>query len=59
MDNYGEKKPANRILENIGNEKMSNFESEQNLIGLFTILLETARRTKSEKYLDGYKKEVC
>jgi len=30
-------------------------ESEQNLLGVFSILLEVAKRTNPEKYLIGYK----
>lgn len=32
-------------------------DSQQNLIGFFSILLAEAVRTKPEKYLEGYKKK--
>lgn len=38
------------------NEEKTNLESDENLLGVFSILLDVAKRTNPEKYLVGYKK---
>lgn len=37
-------------------DNCNNFDSDRNLVGFFSILLEEARRIDPEKYLDGYVK---
>lgn len=38
------------------NKEKTNLESDENLLGVFSILLDVAKRTDPEKYLVGYKK---
>jgi hypothetical protein len=37
-------------------KNLENLDSDRNLVGFFSILLEEARRIDPEKYLDGYVK---
>ncbi|MDO8740000.1 MAG: hypothetical protein Q7J54_00305 [Candidatus Woesearchaeota archaeon] len=56
MQGENKEKQVQRIQENIGNKPVTYLESQQNLIGFFSILLDEARRINPEKYLDGYRK---
>ncbi len=40
---------------NCNNRENTDKESEENLLGVFSILLVVAKRTNPEKYLKGYK----
>ncbi len=46
----------NGELKIVGANTSDAFEATQNLIGFFSILLDEARRTNPEKYINSYKK---
>jgi len=43
-------KPTDKMSESIGNKHVADFESEQNLIGFFSILLEEDMRINPQNY---------
>ena len=45
-----EEKPIIEVLENIVSPKQQDFEADQNLIGLFSILLQVDKRINPQNY---------
>lgn len=49
-------KIENKIYETVEQEVQQYDDPQENLLGIFSILLDVAKRTNPEKYLSGYKK---
>jgi hypothetical protein len=50
------KKIENKISETVELDDQQYDDPQENLLGVFSILLAVAKRTNPGKYLDGYKK---
>ena len=52
----GSKNTENKISEAVEQDDQQYDDPQENLLGVFSILLAVAKRTNPEKYLVGYRK---
>ncbi len=52
------KKTEKKISETVEQDNQQYEDPQENLLGVFAILLDVAKRNNPEKYLVGYKKKI-